>query len=187
MGGIIGDATGNLIMAFSVPAQSKTNNQAKAMATLYVTRWCKQAGYNKYDLELDSMLVDNMIKDKDTKNLKLKGIIRDISHAMKGVEVNVSHCYREANQIADLFAKQTSLSESGTFYCSFHKFPKEVKGLFLLDKWQLPSIRKRYDKFSTTAQLLQQIRNWSLLTLLYRRLDVTIHNSHCTLMRSAST
>ncbi|WMV08469.1 hypothetical protein MTR67_001854 [Solanum verrucosum] len=116
------------------------------MAALYVTRWCKQAVYNKYNLELDSMIVANMIKDKDTKNLKLKGIIRDIDQAMNGAEINISHCYREANQTADFFATQASSSGSGAFCYSFHQFPKEVKVQFLLDKWQLPSIRRRYDK-----------------------------------------
>lgn len=72
VGVIFKDATGNTIMAFSVPAQCKTNNQAEVMTTLYVTRWCKQAGYNKYDLELDSMVVANMIITKDTKTLRLE-------------------------------------------------------------------------------------------------------------------
>ncbi|KAL3379939.1 hypothetical protein AABB24_000541 [Solanum stoloniferum] len=79
IGGIIRDASGNLITTLSVPTQCKTNNQAEAMAALYVTSWCKQGGYNKYDLEFDSMIVANMIKDKDTKNLKLKGIIETLT------------------------------------------------------------------------------------------------------------
>ena len=37
--------------------------------------------YKEYDLELDFMLVDNMIKHKDAQNLKLKGIIQDINQA----------------------------------------------------------------------------------------------------------
>lgn len=65
---------------------------------------------------------------------------------MNGAEVNISHCNREANQTADFFAKQASSSGSGAFYYSFHQFPKEVKGQFQLDKWQLPSLRRRYDK-----------------------------------------
>ncbi|KAK6803119.1 hypothetical protein RDI58_000903 [Solanum bulbocastanum] len=56
---------------------------------LYVTRWCKQGGYNKNDLEFDSMIVANMIKDKDTKILKMKRIIQDIDQAMNGAEVNI--------------------------------------------------------------------------------------------------
>ncbi|KAG5604518.1 hypothetical protein H5410_026010, partial [Solanum commersonii] len=99
------------------------------------------------------MLLANMIKDKDTKNLMPEGIIRDIGQTMNGAEVNVSHCYREANQITCFFAKQASSSGSGTFYYSFRQFPKEVKGLFLLDKWQLPSRRRRYDKFYPRCSL----------------------------------
>ena len=42
---------------------------------------CLGLGYKEYDLELDFMLVDNMIKHKDAQNLKLKGIIQDINQA----------------------------------------------------------------------------------------------------------
>lgn len=82
------------------------------------------------------MVVANMIKDKLTKKPEVEGIIRDINQATDETEVNISHCYREANQITDFFAKQVSSSGSGTFYYSFHQFTKEVTGLFLLDKWQ---------------------------------------------------
>lgn len=49
--------SGNLIMAFSVPIQSKRNNQAEAMAAMYEINWCKQAGFNIYDLELESLVI----------------------------------------------------------------------------------------------------------------------------------
>ncbi|KAK4717882.1 hypothetical protein R3W88_016220 [Solanum pinnatisectum] len=138
--------TGHLIMAFSVPTQCKSNNQAEAIAALYATEWCNQAGYDKYDLELDSMVVTNMFEEKDTNNVKLKNIIKRTVNAMEGAEVNFSHCYREANQVAYFLAKLASSSGNGTFYFSYQQLPKEVKGLFQLDRWQLPCVRRRYDK-----------------------------------------
>ncbi|KAG5583899.1 hypothetical protein H5410_044333 [Solanum commersonii] len=49
---VLRDDTGHLIMAFSVPTQCKSNNQAEAMAALYAIEWCNRAGYDKYDMEL---------------------------------------------------------------------------------------------------------------------------------------
>ncbi|KAH0649965.1 hypothetical protein KY284_029877 [Solanum tuberosum] len=146
IGGVLRNDTGHLIMAFSVPTQCKSNNQAEAVAALYAIEWCNRAGYDKYDLELDSMVITNMLKEKDTNNLKLKNIIKRIVNAMEGAEVSISHCYREANQVAGFLAKLASSSGNGTFYFSYQQLPKEAKGLFQLDRWQLPCIRRKYDK-----------------------------------------
>ncbi|KAK4735761.1 hypothetical protein R3W88_010022 [Solanum pinnatisectum] len=83
IGGVLRDGTGHLIMAFSVPTQCKSNNQAEAMAALYAIEWCNRAGYDKYDLELDSMVVTNMLKEKDTNNMKQKNIINELSTLWK--------------------------------------------------------------------------------------------------------
>ncbi|KAG5598175.1 hypothetical protein H5410_029545 [Solanum commersonii] len=53
---------------------------------------------------------------------------------------------REANQVADILAKSPSMSGNNIFYYSFQHLSKGVKGPFQLDKWQLPSIRRRFDK-----------------------------------------
>jgi len=98
------------------------------MAALYAIEWCNRAGYDKYDLELDSMVVTNMLEEKGTNNLKLKNIIKRIVNAMEGAEVSISHCYREANQVADFLAKLASSSGNGTFYFSYQQLPKEAKG-----------------------------------------------------------
>ncbi|KAK4722553.1 hypothetical protein R3W88_012786 [Solanum pinnatisectum] len=92
------------------------------------------------------MVVTNMLQEKDTNNVKLKNIIKRTVNAMEGAEVSISHCYREANQVADFLAKLASSSGNGTFYFSYQQLPKEAKGLFQLDRWQLPCIRRRYDK-----------------------------------------
>ncbi|KAH0644413.1 hypothetical protein KY284_032297 [Solanum tuberosum] len=144
IGGVLRDDTGHLIMAFSVATQCKSNNQAEAMVALYAIKWCNRAGYDKYDL----MVITNMLEEKDTNNLKLKNIIKRTVNTMEGEEVSISHCYREANQVADFLAKLASSSGNGTFYFSYQQLSKEAKGLFQLDRWQLPCIRRRYDKYN---------------------------------------
>ncbi|KAK6780226.1 hypothetical protein RDI58_022410 [Solanum bulbocastanum] len=145
-GGVARNDSGNLIMAFSVPIQCKSNNQAEAMAAMYGIYWCKQTGFNTFELELDSLLTTDMINNKVTNNLRLKCISRDIIKGINGVDVKTSHCFRKANQVASFLSKQASSSGNGIFFYSFQHLPKGVKGLFQQDRWQLPSIRRRYDK-----------------------------------------
>lgn len=145
IGGIIRNEAGDLLMAFSIPIQCNSNNQAEALAALHV-RWCKQNNFCRCDLELDSQLVSDMISNGDTNNLKLKRLIGDIVHITSQVDVQVMHCFREANQVADYLAKLASQSRNSTSFTSFNQLPREVKGLFQLDRWQLPSIRRRFDQ-----------------------------------------
>ncbi|PHT59258.1 hypothetical protein CQW23_01621 [Capsicum baccatum] len=88
IGGVLRDDIGNLIMAFSVPIQCKSNNQVEAMTSLYAMKWCTEAGYDKYDLGMDSMVVTNLLKGKDTNNLKLKFLT---SKTIEGADVIISH------------------------------------------------------------------------------------------------
>lgn len=65
VGGVIRNDTGDLIMAFSVPTQCKSNNQAEEMAALYAIEWCDRPWYDKYDLELDSMMITDLMYSSD--------------------------------------------------------------------------------------------------------------------------
>lgn len=59
------------------------------MATIYGIKWCKQAGCNTYDLEWDYWVITDMINNKVTNNLKLKGITRDIIKGINGAGVKI--------------------------------------------------------------------------------------------------
>ncbi|MCD7450241.1 hypothetical protein HAX54_004686, partial [Datura stramonium] len=56
---------------------------------------------------------------------------------------NINRCYREANQVADRFAKHASVNGLTETFCNYDSIPKDAKGPFQLDKSQLPSIRIR--------------------------------------------
>ncbi|WMV35398.1 hypothetical protein MTR67_028783 [Solanum verrucosum] len=110
IGGIIRDAVGDLVMAYSIPIFCESNNQAEAEAVRYGVQWSNQNNINRLDLEMDSMVIANMLKEENNSNLKLKEIIREIRLNMDIDETQVRHCFREANQMADLLAKMASSS-----------------------------------------------------------------------------
>ncbi|WMV33843.1 hypothetical protein MTR67_027228 [Solanum verrucosum] len=113
------------------------------------------ARFKTHDLELDSLVITDMINNKVTNYHminnkvtnyhKLKGIIRDIIKGINGADMKISHCFREANQVSQFLFKQAFSSGNETFY-SFQHLPKEVKGLFQLDRRQLRSIKRSYNK-----------------------------------------
>ncbi|WMV43107.1 hypothetical protein MTR67_036492 [Solanum verrucosum] len=67
--------------------------------------------------------------------MKLKTLIRDISQFNSGTSVNITHCLREANQVANFLTKLASSRGNKTFYSSHRQLPREAKGLIQLDKW----------------------------------------------------
>ncbi|XP_019237530.1 PREDICTED: uncharacterized protein LOC109217719 [Nicotiana attenuata] len=146
IGGIARNEEGDLIMAFSLPVQSNTNNSTEAMAAKVGIQWCIQQGYNDFYLEIDLQIVANMLNERYTDNLHLKDLIDEITRIMHNVEINIAHYFREANQVADTLAKNAAKNGSSGYYYTFQQLPGNAKGPFQLDKWQLPSFRIRYDK-----------------------------------------
>ncbi|XP_060202921.1 uncharacterized protein LOC132631356 [Lycium barbarum] len=146
IGGILRNDKGDFIMAFSYSVDCETNNHAEALAAEFGINWCIQQGLNNIILELDSQIIANMLKEKGTDNLKLKHIISRITGLINGNAVQTAHCYREANSVADFFAKLASTSGRRTLHNSHIGLPRVAKGLIQLDKQQLPTFRRRFEK-----------------------------------------
>ncbi|KAH0674097.1 hypothetical protein KY284_025184 [Solanum tuberosum] len=146
IGGIVRHDNGNIIIAFSIPVQCNNNNHAEILAVDYGIKWCINHGYNNLQIELDSLVIANMLRNKSTNNMKIKHIVDRITNFLTGTNHHFSHCFREANQVADFLAKNAASSGNSTFYHSFQELPREARGLFQLDKWQLPTIRRRFEK-----------------------------------------
>jgi len=134
IGGIVRHDNGNIIIAFSIPVQCNGNNHAEILAVDYGIKWCINHGYNNLQIELDSLVIANMLRNKSTNNMKIKHIADRITNFLIGTNHHFSHCFREANQVADFLAKNASSSGNSIFYHSFQELPRAAKGLFKLDK-----------------------------------------------------
>lgn len=60
IGRVVRYSLGDVLMAFSLPIQCTTNNQAEALAAKFGTSWWIQNGLDRIHIELDSMVVANM-------------------------------------------------------------------------------------------------------------------------------
>ncbi|XP_070050084.1 uncharacterized protein [Nicotiana tomentosiformis] len=76
-GGILRDHEGRLIMALAITLSCSSNNLAEAIAARFGTEWCLNNVYTEVDLELDSLIVVNMLKNIYVDNGKIKIVIDD--------------------------------------------------------------------------------------------------------------
>ncbi|XP_075084982.1 uncharacterized protein LOC142168225 [Nicotiana tabacum] len=134
IGGVVRDCHGNLIMTFSIPISCDSNTMVEAKAAEFGVKWCNQHGYTNFSLELDSMVVADMLAEGDTNNVKIKMVIDKASYIVKQARVNVKHCFREGNQVADCLAKLATTTNQRRLFHSFQQMPNSAKGPFLLDK-----------------------------------------------------
>ncbi|XP_075076726.1 uncharacterized protein LOC142163350 [Nicotiana tabacum] len=134
LGGTVRDEYGDIIMAFSTPATAQNHNIAEAQAALCGLNWCKQNGFSQVILELDSLyIIEILRKDGDT-NYKLSHIVNKIKDTINMLNIQIKHCYREANQLADSLAKRAVELQQSSHFESSHQLPRQAKGLYLLDK-----------------------------------------------------
>ncbi|MCD9638036.1 hypothetical protein HAX54_021701 [Datura stramonium] len=64
IGRIVRDSNGKMVMAFSIPVTCTSNNMVKALATDFGGKWCSQQGLTNFTLELDSIVIVNMMKNR---------------------------------------------------------------------------------------------------------------------------
>ncbi|XP_060201453.1 uncharacterized protein LOC132629989 [Lycium barbarum] len=146
IGGIVRNSQGELIMAFSISVNCCNNNMAEALVAEFGVKWCYQHGYTNFTLELDSKVIATMLDNNLVTNMKLKQVLDTIRSIKNRVGIQVSHCFREGNHVADLLAKFASTSNQNLLTKSLLHLPRQARGSFQLDKWQLPSLRCKYDK-----------------------------------------
>ncbi|KAH0761309.1 hypothetical protein KY290_017382 [Solanum tuberosum] len=119
---------------------------AESLAAEFGVTWCCHHGYTDLILEIDSIIIAKMLNNNSGTNLKLKQVIDSINIIKNRVGFQVSHCFREGNQLADYLAKMASFSAQSLLTQAFAQLPRQAKGFFLLDKWKLPSFRCKYDE-----------------------------------------
>ncbi|PHT78495.1 hypothetical protein T459_16547 [Capsicum annuum] len=76
IGGVVGDGGGNRIFVYAVLVKCQNHNVVEAMAAKYAAQWIKNANLKHCTIELDSSIVDDMLRNKTSNNLILKPIMK---------------------------------------------------------------------------------------------------------------
>ncbi|XP_059278180.1 uncharacterized protein LOC132032562 [Lycium ferocissimum] len=82
-GGIIKDAQGKMIMAYSIHFNNGTSNSAEAKALLFGIQWCIQHNFTNIELETDSILLLSWVKQIFKIPWQIEGTIRDIRRKLQ--------------------------------------------------------------------------------------------------------
>ena len=115
------------------------------MAVIWQRR-CEYQGYTNFTLELDSTIITNKLNNNLVTNMKLKKVVDNIKSIKNRIGIQVTHYFREGNQVADWLAKLASTSTQILITQSLSHLPRQARGCIQLDKWMMPSLRCKYDK-----------------------------------------
>ena len=102
-GGILRDASGRPILAFSAFFGIRSSLHAEALAMLTGLRMCVKQGFVRVDLQSDSQVLVGIIQRRLQSPWQIRTEIEQIWDLTVAV-ARVSHCYRETNRVADILA-----------------------------------------------------------------------------------
>ena len=114
-GGVLRDDKGAWVIGFLENAGHCSSVKAEIRAVLRGLLVARETRALRVWIQLDSKVVVDMLGMQREWHPKLRGLLRQCKQLLdwEGWEVKISHCYREANQVADILAKLGSEDSVG--------------------------------------------------------------------------
>nr|XP_027109237.1 uncharacterized protein LOC113729105 [Coffea arabica] len=103
-GGVIRDSGGKLLLAFACHLGQATSVQAEVRALLFGVKVCIQWGFRKLEAELDSLVLVHILFGKARCPWSVFLEVQQLLGFMEHIP-SVGHCFRQANQVADVLSK----------------------------------------------------------------------------------
>lgn len=104
-GGVLRDDNGAFLWGFAVKLGRCTVTQAELWAIIHGLKLAKERGYSKIMVESDSLTAVKFINGGCLHSHQCKPLVNEIHKLMAELEsIQVSHVFREANQVADRLA-----------------------------------------------------------------------------------
>ncbi|XP_042954602.1 uncharacterized protein LOC122291016 [Carya illinoinensis] len=144
-GGIIRDHKGNMLCGFAVETGHNSNNHAELMGLLHGLHHICLMGFVSVEIELDSMLVLNWLRNKRCGLWYMEDYWDEIQSRLAGLHVSLGHCFRECNSVANGFAKLGANGQT-VFWSSLSELPAHIRGLsFAAPRpWVVTTVFLRY-------------------------------------------
>lgn len=139
-GGVLRNESGLVLFAFSEFFGLKTNLQAEAQALLLGLCICHQLDISNVIVECDSASLINMVCGKASIPWKLKVVLKKIERYKFRIK-DYSHCYRQANCVADALANFAHSSQKFQMFSSAADLPSFIKTLVFQDLIGLCNLR----------------------------------------------
>ena len=130
-----------MVLAFSCSFGLASSMQAEARALLFEVKLCLQRGIDTLDVELDSLILVRILNRLvhcpwgiHTEVQQLMGVAHHFSRIL--------HCYRQANQVADILANTGCQLARDDIYLASSDLPRLARGALVLDRLGMPSLRQ---------------------------------------------
>ena len=141
-GGVLRDSAGQVLVGYSAFLGVNTSLRAEALALLTGLRLCVHKGYTQVRVQSDSLVLVGILQRRFQCPWHIR---REVAHIWQIVDDPglFSHCFREANKVADILANEGLLHPQVpvTVYDQAHNLPQLAKGEVRMDKLGFPSIR----------------------------------------------
>ena len=126
-GGILQDSSGFPLLAFSAYFGEISSLRVEALALAMGFRLCFQKGFTDVSIQVDSLVLVGILQ----RRLQCPWVIRREVDQIWGMITDVarfSHCYREANRVADSLANvgASSHNRNVTIYDEFNAIPRQT-------------------------------------------------------------
>ena len=140
-GGVLREASGRLVLAFSCNFGIASSMQAEARALLFGVRLCLQRGFDSFEVELDSLVLVQVLNRTSRCPWSIYKEVYQLFGLLHHVP-RVRHCYRQANQVADTLASEGCRLGREEIYLAASALPQIARGAFHLDRLGVAALRR---------------------------------------------
>lgn len=123
--------------------------EAEVRAVWEPLQFCIRKNMNRFHLGSDSLVLKNMITRSWKIPCDLVEMMEEIHDMVGKVTVQVSHIFREANQLADYIANSVINKEEIKTFQNFIHLPSLGRRILNIDKQQIPSIHIKKRRINT--------------------------------------
>lgn len=142
-GGAVRDHSGSLIFAYACPLGVLSSFYAELLSLFTGLRLCRRLGIPIQFIEMDSLLLVQLLTQQKNIPWRIWHLWSELTLLLGSPSPTVTHIYREANGLADSLANAGCELLSMEVYFMADALPRRSKGIYLLDKAQMPNIRVR--------------------------------------------
>ena len=139
-GSILRDDTGQVIFAHADFYDDTTNYIAEAKALLQGLHICKTRGMDHIDIEVDSLMLQQIICRRIATPWAIAYEIRQIETILRQIDYSISHVYRENNRAADFLANW-GFKVRKFVVLQHMNIPRKLVGIVRIDRSGLKSVR----------------------------------------------
>lgn len=101
-------------------------------------KYCQQKGFDKVIFEINSLSLKHMVIGFWTIPQDIEDKVEEIRDYIKSGNFQITHIFREANQLEDLIINIAINQEKKVQFFSFLQLPTTTKKVLNNDKYQLP-------------------------------------------------